>query len=174
MTSGTVKSARVSALEAYQPACVSPTGPMRRIAVLTTGPASRELVSAVRKMTPANDIVRFVECDELSSASFDEPPAGLDNLSPWWEWADVVVTDASDDSIAESVELGFVPVVAVPRKRLGSGKARRALSVIHPWSSRGLALHLCLDKPSHNLLESAAHLRTTVRTAPVGIVWNCA
>lgn len=170
-----VQQGPAAVLESHQITCVSGTRSVQRLAVLTTGPASSAMVSAVRKMTTGGEIVRFIERDGLAPAkSGRAKPANLRSLTPWSEWADVVITDANEDSIAEAVEFGFVPVVGMPKKRIGSSAARHAREVVHPWTSRGLAMQLCLTRPVLSLLHCAAGVRTTERVAPTGVVWKSA
>jgi hypothetical protein len=170
-----VQRAPLAALESHQITCVPGTRSVQRLAVLTTGPASSAMVSAVRKMVTRGEIVRFIERDGPASAKCAKgKPANLRSLTPWFEWADVVITDANEESIAEAVEFGFVPVVGMPKKRIGSSAARRARDVVHPWTCRGLAMQLCLAKPVFSLLHCAAGVRTTQRTAPTGVVWKSA
>ena len=145
----------------YQPTCVWPEHPVRRIAVLTNGPAQPALIAAIEKMIGPDQWVRWIERHHgLDTAA----RSAVDDFSPWWDWADVVVTDATDRSIAECVERGAVPAVALPSQRR-SAESRRALDVVHAWSARGLALQLRLDEPSPGLLESAAGVRARRRRA---------
>ena len=152
-----------TALAEYQPTCVWPVRPLRRIAVLTSGKPSAALVAAVAAVVGDDQWVRWVERGEIHDDEQQETRRALDQLAPWWEWADVVITDASDQSIAECVGHGWVPAVGLPPPRDHSVDARRALELVHRWSARGLALHLSLDHPSTSLLASAAGLRTRRR-----------
>jgi hypothetical protein len=164
--------AQPAVLESHQPVCAGSVRPVQRIAVVTTGPASREMVSAVRRMAGDNLIIRFIERQGQPSTTAVQAPAGSSSLTPWSNWADVVITDAHDDSIAESVLFGYLPVVAIPKHRLGSHAARHALKVAHRWSCRGLALQLDLEKPIATLLQSAAGMRTKPRECTTnGAVW---
>lgn len=159
-------------LSTHQMTCIQGTRSVQRLAVLTTGPAGSAMVSAVQKIVTRGEIVRFIERDGQVPATVH--PAGLRSLTPWWEWADVVITDANDESIAEAVEFGFVPVVGMPKKRFGSSAARRARELVHPWTCQGLALQMSLSRPVLSLLHAAAGVRTTQRVAPTGAVWKSA
>lgn len=164
----------LAVLGSHQIIC-APVHSVQRLAVLTTGAASSAMVSAVRKMVTRGEIVRFIERDDhVQPSAAPAQPVALHSLTPWWDWADVVITDANDDSIAEAVEFGFVPVVGMPTKRFGSSAARHARELVHPWTCRGLALQMNLSRPVLSLLHSAAGVRATQRVAPTGVVWKSA
>ena len=153
---------RPNALVDYTPTCVWPSRPVRRIAVLTFGPPHPQLVSAIDRLVGADRWVRWVRRGEPADDDQEQAREAFDELAPWSEWADVVITDADDRSIAECVANGWVPAVGLPSSRYPAD-ARRSLDLVQPWSARGLALHLALDHPSLGLLESAAGMRTRRR-----------
>lgn len=132
---------------------------MRRIAVLTAASPHPQFVGAVDQLVGPDRWVRWVYRGPLADADDEQSRDDLDEMAPWWEWADVVITDADDRSIAECVVHGRVPVVGLSSSRF-TGDARRSLELVHSWSTRGLALHLSLEHPSVGLLESAAGMRT--------------
>ncbi len=150
-----------SAMLDYLPTCVWPSRPVRRVAVLTFGPPHPELVSAVDQLTGDDRWFRWVRRGPMTDSEEQEPGDPVDELAPWPEWADAVITDADDRSIAECVASGRVPAVGLPSAH--PVDARRSLELVQPWSARGLALHLALDQPSIGLLESAAGMRTRRR-----------
>ena len=143
----------------YAPTCVWPSHRVRRIAVLTYGPPHPQLVSAVGQLAGPDRWFRWVQRGPVLDLDKTDARTAFDELAPWQDWADAVITDADDRSIAESVANGLVPVVGLPTSRFPLD-ARRALDVVQPWSARGLALHLSLGRPSLGLVESAAGLRT--------------
>ncbi len=145
-----------SVLTGYQVTCIWPSRPFLRIAVLHAGAAWVEQASVVNDVIAVSDQVRwFDHC--LTGAT------GSDLSLAWADWADVVVTEPREELIAECVSHGFVPVVGMPSLRHGSLHYRRTLRVVHPWSSRGLALELDLGKPCRGLLASSAGLKTRQR-----------
>ena len=151
-----------SVLRDYSPMCVWPSHPVRRIAVLTSAPPHPELVSAMDNLAQGNRWFRWVQHGRLADPEDERSRQAFAELAPWWEWADVVVADADNRSIAECVTRGRVPVVGLPSVRFPLD-ARRSLDVVGPWSANGLALHLSLARPSLGLLESAAGMRTRRR-----------
>jgi hypothetical protein len=153
---------RPAAMIDYAPTCVWPSRPVRRIAVVTFSAPHPRLQSAVGRLVGPDRWVRWVLRGVAVDADEAESRQAFDELAPWWEWADVVIADADHRSIAECVANGWVPVVGLPSARF-SADARRSLDLVRPWSSRGLALHLSLGRPSVGLLESAAGMRTRRR-----------
>lgn len=148
-----------AALVGYAPACVWPSRPMRRIAVLTYSAPHPQLVSAVNQLVTEDRWVRWVRRGAPGDADEQETRQAYDQLAPWWDWADVVITDADHRSIAECVTRGRVPAVGLPSARYPVD-ARQSLELVQQWSARGLALQLALEHPSAGLLESAAGMRT--------------
>ncbi len=148
-----------SVLAAHHAACVWPSRPAQRIAVITSRSASSAVVSAVREMLTGDQIVRWVEQGPHAHQTSDQTLSRSNDMTSWWEWADVVITEPRDESIADCVERGFVPVVAMTRRLRDPLGARRALQTVHPWSSRGLALQLCLTKPAPGVLQAAMGVR---------------
>ena len=143
----------------YAPTCVWPSHRARRITVLTHGLPHPQLLSAVQQLAGPERWFRWVQRGPLVDPDQEDSRAAFDELAPWPEWADAVITDADDRSITECVAKGLVPVVGLPSSRFPMD-ARRALDVVQPWSARGLALHLSLGRPSSGLLDSAAGMRT--------------
>lgn len=143
----------------YAPTCVWPSRPVRRVAVLTFGPPHPQLVSAVEKLSSDDRWFRWVRRGRVADPEQDQDRQAFDELAPWSEWADAVISDADDRSIAECVVSGRVPAVGLPSWHFPVD-SRRSLELVQPWSKRGLALHLSLDQPSLGLLESAAGMRT--------------
>lgn len=148
-----------SVLDTHQVACVSSARPVQRIVVITSRPASHTVVSAVQDMLTSGQTVRWIEHGQHNGPDVEAFGPALDGMTSWWEWADVVITEARDESIADCVERGFVPVVAMPKRHRDPLGARRALKTVHPWSSRGLALQLCLTKPAPGVLQAAVGIR---------------